>query len=375
MKKILFRKILLDCSIFFLIALISSSIIVWVFQAVNFLDIVIEDGRNYLVYLNYTLLNFPKIISKLIPFTLFFSFWYTLNKYENKNELIIFSIHGVNKLQIINFFLRFSFIVIIFQIILTSLIIPKTQDLAKSVLRKSEINFFGNFMKSKKFNDIIKNLTIYVESKDEYGKLKNIYLKKKSDNQSQITYAKNGEIKIVNYIPILFLYEGETININNSNVSKFNFSQSNFNLSNLESNTTTYIKLQETTSLILIKCIFYHLNDSKTKEFKAANCTKRGLGEVYKEFYKRFFIPLYIPILILISLLTINNSKENINHFKNKIFIFLFGLLTIIISESTLGYVNKSLSTNLIFIFIPIVFLIILYLIIYNKLTFKLIKK
>lgn len=375
MKKILFRKILLDCSIFFLIALISSSIIVWVFQAVNFLDIVIEDGRNYLVYLNYTLLNFPKIISKLIPFTLFFSFWYTLNKYENNNELIIFSIHGVNKLQIINFFLRFSFIVIIFQIILTSLIIPKTQDLAKSVLRKSEINFFGNFMKSKKFNDIIKNLTIYVESKDEYGKLKNIYLKKKSDNQSQITYAKNGEIKIVNYIPILFLYEGETININNYDVSKFNFSQSNFNLSNLESNTTTYIKLQETTSLILIKCIFYHLNDSKTKEYKAANCSNQGLGEVYKEFYKRFFIPLYIPILILISLLTINNSKENINHFKNKIFIFLFGLLTIIISESTLGYVNKSLSTNLIFIFIPIVFLIILYLIIYNKLTFKLIKK
>jgi len=375
MKKILFRKILLDCSIFFLIALISSSIIVWVFQAVNFLDIVIEDGRNYLVYINYTLLNFPKIISKLIPFTLFFSFWYTLNKYENKNELIIFSIHGVNKLQIINFFLRFSFIVIFFQIILTSLIIPKTQDLAKSVLRKSEINFFGNFMKSKKFNDIIKNLTIYVESKDEYGKLKNIYLKKKSDNQSQITYAKNGEIKIVNYIPILFLYEGETININNYDVSKFNFSQSNFNLSNLESNTTTYIKLQETTSLILIKCIFYHLNDSKTKEYKAANCSNQGLGEVYKEFYKRFFIPLYIPILILISLLTINNSKENINHFKNKIFIFLFGLLTIIISESTLGYINKSLSTNLIFIFIPIVFLIILYLIIYNKLTFKLIKK
>ena len=375
MKKILFRKILLDCSIFFLIALISSSIIVWVFQAVNFLDIVIEDGRNYLVYINYTLLNFPKIISKLIPFTLFFSFWYTLNKYENKNELIIFSIHGVNKLQIINFFLRFSFIIIIFQIVLTSLIIPKTQDLAKSVLRKSEINFFGNFMKSKKFNDIIKNLTIYVESKDEYGKLKNIYLKKKSDNQSQITYAKNGEIKIVNYIPILFLYEGETININNYDVSKFNFSQSNLNLSNLESNTTTYIKLQETTSLILIKCIFYHLNDSKTKKFKAANCSDQGLGEVYKEFYKRFFIPLYIPILILISLLTINNSKENINHFKNKIFIFLFGLLTIIISESTLGYVNKSLSTNLIFIFIPIVFLIILYLIIYNKLTFKLIKK
>ena len=49
MKKILFRKLLLDYMSFFLIALLSSSIIIWVFQAVNFLDIMIEDGRDYIV--------------------------------------------------------------------------------------------------------------------------------------------------------------------------------------------------------------------------------------------------------------------------------------------------------------------------------------
>ena len=39
MKKILFKKILTDCLKFFLISLISASIVVWVFQAVNYLDI------------------------------------------------------------------------------------------------------------------------------------------------------------------------------------------------------------------------------------------------------------------------------------------------------------------------------------------------
>ena len=62
MKKILFRKLLFDCLIFFSITLISTGIIIWVFQAVNFLDIMVEDGRDYLVYINYSLLNFPKII-------------------------------------------------------------------------------------------------------------------------------------------------------------------------------------------------------------------------------------------------------------------------------------------------------------------------
>ena len=70
MKKILFRKLLLDYMSFFLIALFSSSIIIWVFQAVNFLDIMIEDGRDYMVYINYSLLNFPKILSKLFLFSL-----------------------------------------------------------------------------------------------------------------------------------------------------------------------------------------------------------------------------------------------------------------------------------------------------------------
>ena len=104
MKKILFRKILNDCLIFFFISLICSSLIVWVFQAVNFLDIMIEDGRDYAIYINYTLLNFPKIISKILPFALFFSFSYVITKYELNNEMIIFWNFGINKVQLINFF-------------------------------------------------------------------------------------------------------------------------------------------------------------------------------------------------------------------------------------------------------------------------------
>ena len=104
MKKIIFRKLLADCLIFFFLTLFGISIIIWVFQAVNFLDIMIEDGRNYNVYFNYTLLNLPKIISRILPFALFFSFSYTFIKFEANNELIIFWNHGVSKLSIVNFF-------------------------------------------------------------------------------------------------------------------------------------------------------------------------------------------------------------------------------------------------------------------------------
>ena len=131
-EKILFRKLLLDCLTFFLIALLSASIIIWVFQAVNFLDIMIEDGRDYLVYINYSLLNFPKIVSKVLPFVFFFSFFYIISKYELNNELIIFWNFGVNKFQLINFLFRFSIILTLLQILLSAFIVPKSLDTARS---------------------------------------------------------------------------------------------------------------------------------------------------------------------------------------------------------------------------------------------------
>ena len=108
MKKILFRKLSLDYLSFVFLALMSTSLVIWVFQAVNYLDIMIEDGRDYLVYINFSLLSFPKILSKIFPFVLFFSIFYVTTKYEINNELIIFWNFGVHKMQIINLFLKFQ---------------------------------------------------------------------------------------------------------------------------------------------------------------------------------------------------------------------------------------------------------------------------
>ena len=153
MEKILFRKLLSDCLIFFSITLLSASIIIWVFQAVNFLDIMIEDGRDYIVYINYSLLNFPKILSKVLPFIFFFSFFYVISKYEINNELIIFWNFGVNKLQLINFLFKFSIFLAFTQIILTAFVVPASQDLARSFLRTSSVNF----LKTKNLNNKYKH--------------------------------------------------------------------------------------------------------------------------------------------------------------------------------------------------------------------------
>ena len=193
MKKILFRKLFRLYS--FLI--FATSTIIWLFQAVNFLDIIVEDGRDYFVYLKYSLLTFPKVVSKIVPFAIFFSFYYVINRYETNNELMIFWNFGVEKMQLVKFLISFSFILTAFQLLITIYLVPETQNLSRSLIRESNVDFIESFVKPKKFNDNINKLTIYAEEKLKNGDLKNIYIKKNEyNNNFQITIAKAGKFQI-----------------------------------------------------------------------------------------------------------------------------------------------------------------------------------
>jgi len=371
MKKILFRKLLIDYLTFAFFALISTSLVIWVFQAVNYLDIMIEDGRDYVVYLKFSLLNFPKIVSKILPFILFFSIFYVTIKYELNNELIIFWNFGVHKMQIINFIFLISIFLMFLQIFLASFIVPVTQDSARSFLRSSSVNFYENFIKPQKFNDTIRGVTIYSEGKNTDGKLQNLYIKRElKNNEYQITYAKSGEFKEISNTPVLVLYNGATITTKNKDHSNISFSKSDFVLSNIETNTTTYIKTQEISSNKLIKCIliFYKSNKFATD---VENCSSKNFYNILKEFYKRFIIPIYIIILSLIPFFLILLSKESRNYNRIRLFTFLVGFAVIIFSETTIKFISSSIIQNIILSIIPIFLFFLIYIFFYFKFKMK----
>ena len=367
MKKILFRKLLLDCTIFFLIALFSTSIIIWIFQAVNFLDLIVEDGRDYIVYVNYSLLSFPKIISKIVPFAIFFSFYYVINKYELNNELMIFWNFGVKKIQLINFLILFSLVITLIQLVITILLVPETQNISRSLIRTSNVDFIDSFVKPRKFNDNINGLTIYAEEKNNRGTLKNLYLKKNERNKDfQIIVAKKGEFKNFQNSQVLVFYDGQTINKINNKITNFYFSKSDFNFTALNTDIVIDDKVQETRTKDHINCIkkYFKKNlsfNSDQVEYISHNCSKDSLDSLFQELYKRLVIPLYIPILILTSLFLIIFSKENKMYNKSKLSIFFTGIFLIIISETMLRFIKEDFLFNLVIVSIPFIIFIIFY--------------
>ena len=88
-----------DILTFFLLSSVAISMIVWVIQGVNFLDIIAEQGHAIKIYLIYSLLNIPKIFSKLLIFTFFLTLFVVISRYEDNNEIIVFWTNGIKKIS------------------------------------------------------------------------------------------------------------------------------------------------------------------------------------------------------------------------------------------------------------------------------------
>lgn len=374
MKKIIFNKLQKEIFLFFLVSSIALTLIIWVIQAVNYLDIVTEDGHSFKVYFLFTLLSLPKIFSQSLPFVFFLSVFYIVSDYEDKNQLLIYWSYGVNKLQVINQIIQLSLIFVIFQIIFSTIAVPYTQDKSRSYIRSSNLDFFPNLIKPKKFIDTVKGLTIFIDEKNEDGSFSKILLKDETNtNNVQIIVAEKGNIIIKDNKKLLLLNNGEILKVNKNNkTTSFNFRTTQFNLENYSSKTTKTPKVQEIATIDLIKCFdFLKKNLNTSVVIRSLNCNSNFLKNIYQELFKRMYLPVYIALIGLIASLILLKSKNTQGYFSFKIKIFLTGIFFIILSDILLNYTGNKIINNLIYIVIPVFSFLIIYQILFLKLRKK----
>ena len=370
----IYKHFFIELSRYFLLVLFTFSIIVWAVQAVNFLDLIVEDGHGVTVYLNYSLLNIPKILTKFIPLSFLIALFLTLLKFEGESEFLILWTSGLNKIKIVNFFFKVSILVTILQLIFSSLINPIFLNQSRSLIKSSNLDYVSTMIKSKQFNDTIDGLTIYVEEKKQNGILKNIFIRDdgqvlksldNSKNSNNLTiYAKEGKIEQGLKGNYLALKNGTIQKENDKNeIVSINFIKTNMQMEGLKTKSIIMPKIQETSSKNLLECML-----SKDQNIKILNCPKtESKIDTLAELNRRFGMPLYIPSisLILSFLLISRNESKRKNLYKY----FYFGLsfIILIIAEILVRYSGKSFFYSYLYYFIPLISIPFFYYFLFRK--------
>jgi len=355
----------------FLTILLTFTAIAWTVRAVNFLDLMIEDGFNAIVYFKYSLLNISTIVTRFIPLSFLLSIVICILKFERQQELMILWTAGINKIKILNIFFLISVLVTLLGLILSLIINPFLLHQSRFLLKNTELKQVNAVLKSNDFSDAFQGITFYIDKKKINNKLSNIFIKDVSnsllisdtDNASKknttIT-ARSGYFK--NNKLILFDGSIQTLNIKNE-IKNFDFKQTELSVGNFHTRTIMQPKMQETSSYILMQCL-----TTKNIDKKMQNCLySDNKKEVVQTLSRRIGVPLYVPLIAVIaSFLLIYKKEEKFNYLK-KYFVFTFAFLILVFSEILVKFTGFSLAGAIIYFLTPFVLFAVFYLLLVKK--------
>ena len=345
--------------IFFTI-LFGLTIIAWTVRAVNFLDLIVENGYSILTYFQYSTLNILGILTKFIPLSFLLALTIFVVRQKEENEFIILWTSGVKKIQIVHLFFLISISISIFYLLFSVLITPYALNKSRQILSNEKLANFLPTVRVQQFSDSFTGLTFIVDEKYK-NQVKNIFLQDTSNVLQNISVSKTkkkNDNTIIAQMGIvekdnLVLINGQIISSDTSNRKNeiINFDQLSLSLNNLKNTTIKEPKIQETSTLKLFSCI-------KVNIFKYDKCKINFKEEIIPILNRRVVMPLFIPVITLLTSLLLIKKKS---FFFNKISIFAYSFLILLYSEIILRYTGLNNIVNIIFLISPIIFTITFY--------------
>ena len=345
----------------FFIIVIGLSMIALTVRAVNFLELIVDNGYPVSTYFQFSFLNLFGIAPKFIPLAFMISIIIFIIKHYEDSEFIILWTSGVKKIKLVNLILISSFIVLFIYLFLSTFLTPIALNKSRSLLSQDQLNSFLPTIRSKQFSDSFKGFTFIVESKVN-NEVENIFLhdtganlKNFSSNTSEVSsttiIAKKGVIDSRQ----MYLINGQIILKRIKNIEVINFEQLNISLNNLTTSTIKKPKLQELSTIDLIRCF--------SKQIKS--CDDEAKKEIIPNLIRRLILPFYIPVIsLLCSFLLIKNSV----FLKDKFLIYSSSFLLLVFTELFIRYTGINYQLGITYIFLPFILIVIFYLTLIYKL-------
>ena len=360
MKKTIYKYFFYQFVIYFTITLFALATIVWTIQAVNYLDLVTEDGHAFTIYFFYSLLTLSKVFTKLIPFSFLVSIILTILKFEKDNELLVLWTFGLNKIHFVNLIFRISILIMFLQLLLTSVFNPTLLNFSRTLLKNSELQFIPSLLKEKQFNDAVESLTIFIEKKDKNNIYKNIFIRddggilskiaSSSSSTSSTIFAKSGHMSEDE--KNLILYDGNIQKLSKDcNVNIVKFQKTILNLSGISTKSISQPKMQETSTLKILACI---KNNNTSTDMHNCTRTKKSSMDTKIEINKRFGMPILIPLISLVCSFLLFSRKDKKIYYYNKYIYFFINFLILALSEIIVRYSGISWTHTAIYYLLPL---------------------
>jgi len=207
-----------------LTVVLSLTSIVWLTQALRFIDFIVNRGISFFTFLHLTLLLIPSLLLLLLPASLLIATLFVYHRLMADSELVILRSAGLSNMQIALPGLQIAAVVTLFAYVIGFYLLPVSHSQFKDMQVFLRDNYASLLLQEEVFNNPVDNLTVFIRERDPNGVLHGILVHDSRNPNAAVTMmAQEGQLAQTPQGPRFLLINGNRQEMRNGKLSLLNF--------------------------------------------------------------------------------------------------------------------------------------------------------
>lgn len=191
-------------------------------QTLVFLDILVGQKQGLLVFAKVVALTLPQMLAMVLPVAVFVATLITLNRLHTEQEIVVCYAGGMSRWQVTAPAFRLAVMAALLTLAVNLWVQPLAMRALREELFRVKTDLAASLIREGEFNSPAAGLTVYAQTVDSEGLLKNVFIHENKPNGESSTFtADRGLVTSRNDQPVMILRNGSNQQFNAKGVLNF----------------------------------------------------------------------------------------------------------------------------------------------------------
>ena len=191
-------------------------------QSLAGLDLIVNQRQSAIVFLKVTLLYMPQLINMILPVAVFVAALVAFNRLHTEQEIVVCFAGGMSRWRVISPAMRLACIIALLALLVNLFVQPSAFRELRKELFAVRTDLAATLVREGEFTEPSPGLTVYAQSVDGQGKMRNLFIHQARSNGEATTYtADQGRLAKRFGRPVLVMRNGSTQEFSKTGVLNF----------------------------------------------------------------------------------------------------------------------------------------------------------
>lgn len=191
-------------------------------QSLSGLDLIVNQRQSAVVFLKVTLLAMPQLMNLVLPIAVFVAALVALNRLHTEQEIVVCFAGGMSRWRVISPAMRLACTVAFLALLMNLWVQPAAYRAMREELFEVRTDLASTLVREGEFTEPTPGLTVYAQSVDGQGNLRNLFIHQNKPDGSSTTYtAQQGRVGRAQGRPVLIMRNGTNQEFSRSGVLNY----------------------------------------------------------------------------------------------------------------------------------------------------------